>query len=155
MLRSHAGKKLMLIMLQLKCNCRKEFYSSSKLLSFLFYSSALDLYLPTVFNLNTFKVQINLIISSRCMNFIHKIPFPPWQEGKSNFCFCASASRVNHPRQQWRYHLASCGHKCFAFGRVQHVIAINQTQVPRKGYPSALGASTHTQLQTCIVLMFF
>lgn len=88
------------------------------------------------------------------MNFIHKILFPPWQEGESNFCFCASVSRVNHPRQQWRYHLASCGHKCFAFGREYHVIAINQTQFPREGYPSALGASTHTRLQTCIVGFF-
>lgn len=47
-------EKLMLIMLQLKCNCRKEFSSSSKLLLFLFDSSSLGLYLLTVFNLNTF-----------------------------------------------------------------------------------------------------
>ena len=89
------------------------------------------------------------------MNFRHKILLPPWQEDESNSCFCASASRVNHPRQQWRYHLASCGHKCFAFGRVHHTIAINQTQFPREGYPSALQASTHTQPQTCIVSIFF
>lgn len=47
-------EKLMLVILQLKCNCRKEFSSSSKLLLFLFYSSSLGLDLLTVFNLNTF-----------------------------------------------------------------------------------------------------
>lgn len=47
-------EKLMLIMLQLKCNCRKEISSSSTLLLVLFCSSSLGLYLLTVFNLNSF-----------------------------------------------------------------------------------------------------
>lgn len=89
------------------------------------------------------------------MNFINKILLPPWQDGRSNFCFCASVSRVNHPWQQWRYHLAPCGHECFALGRVHHVTAISQIQFPREGYPNALGASTHPELQTCIVFFFF
>lgn len=46
-------EKLMFLMLQLKCNCRKEF-SSSKLILVLFYSSSLGLDVLTVFNLHTF-----------------------------------------------------------------------------------------------------
>lgn len=99
-------------------------------------------------NTSCFQAQCKQFSSSSCTKSY--ITFCSHLDKGEKSCFRASGSRVNHPWQQWRYHSASGGHRCFAFGRVHRAAVINQTWFPREGHPRILGGPTHTKLQKYI-----